>query len=59
MQKDRVLEVLDSCSDEVDVDALIEKLYLLRKIETAEQQIASGQGVPHDQAKKRLEPWLR
>jgi hypothetical protein len=59
MQKEKVLEVVESLSEEVDVDALIERLYLLQKIEIAERQLAAGQGIPHEEAKKRLEPWLK
>lgn len=58
MQKQKVLEVLDSLSEDVDVDSLIERLYLMQKIEIAEQQLTAGQGVAHEDAKKRLEPWL-
>lgn len=56
MQKSKLLEVLNSFSGDVDVDALIEKLYLLRKIEIAERQLAAGEGVSHEEAKRRLEP---
>ena len=59
MQKEKVIEVLDSFADDVDLDALIEKLYLLRKIEIAEREIAAGQGIPHEEVKQRLEPWLK
>ena len=45
--------------EEVDVDLLVEKLYLLEKIELGEQQLAEGNGVPHEDAKKRLEKWLK
>ena len=45
--------------EEVDVDALVEKLYLLEKIELGEQQLVRGEGVPHEEAKKRLEKWLK
>jgi len=58
MRKEKILEVLQALPDEVDVDSLMEKLYLLRKIEVAEQQLADGQGISHEHAKKQLEPWL-
>jgi len=58
MQKERIQQVVDSMPDEVDVDELVEKLYLLRKIEIAEGQLADGKGVSHEDAKKRLEKWL-
>lgn len=58
MQKVKVQRVLDAFPDDFDLDAFIEKVYLLRKIEIGEQQISSGKCVPHEDAKKRLEKWL-
>lgn len=56
MQKDRIQQVVAALPEEVDVDALVEKLYLLNKIEVAEKQLADGEGISHEDAKKRLEP---
>ena len=58
MRKEKIQQVVDSLPEEVDVDALMEKLYLLRKLEIAEEQLADGLGIPHEDAKKRLEKWL-
>ena len=58
MQKERVQQVLDSLPDDVDLDAFLEKLVLLQKIDAGERQIAAGQGVSHDDAKERLQQWL-
>jgi len=59
MRKERIQEVVDELPEEVDIDELMEKLYLLHKIEAGEREIAAGRGVPHEEAKKRLERWLR
>ncbi len=58
MQKEKVQQVLDALPDDIDVDAFMEKVYLLRKIELGEQQIALGKVVSHAEAKNRLEKWL-
>jgi len=58
MQKAIVQKVLDASPDDFDLDAFIEEVYLLRKIEIGEEQIASGKCVPHEDAKKRLKKWL-
>lgn len=58
MNKDKIQQVIDTMPDDVDVDALVEKLYLLNKLEAAERQLAGGEGISHNDAKKRLEPWL-
>lgn len=59
MQKEKVQQLLDTFPEDVDVDAFLEKVYLLRKIETGEQQIKAGEVVSHEEAKKRLDKWLR
>ena len=58
MEKAKLMQVIDELPEQVNIDALTERLYLLEKIEFAEKQIAAGQGVPHEEAKKRLARWL-
>ncbi len=58
MEKARIQQVLDTLPEEVDVDALLEKLYLLNKVQIAERELAEGKGIPHEDAKRRLKPWL-
>jgi hypothetical protein len=58
MQKGRILEVVGSLPDDVDLDSLIEKLYLLKRLELAEEEIAAGRMVEHEQVEKRYASWL-
>lgn len=58
MSKDKVLEALDEFGEDVNLDAFLEKLYLLRKIERAEEDIEAGRTYSHTAAKKRLKKWL-
>jgi hypothetical protein len=58
MQKEKIKQVIDAFPEEVDMDALLEKLYLLDKIEHGEKQLAEGKGISHDQVKERLQTWL-
>ena len=58
MQRDKVLSVMQELPEEVDVDALTERLYLLQKIDDAEKEIAAGKGIPHDEVRRRLAKWL-
>lgn len=55
MNKERIQQIVDSLPNEVDVDAFVEKPYLLSKIEAAEEQISRCEGVSHEDAKKRLD----
>lgn len=50
MQKEKVLQVLDSYADDVDLDSFLEKVYLMDKIETGEKQIVAGEVTSHEDA---------
>ena len=59
MQKEKVRQILDGFPEEIDVDALMEKLYLLEKIETSERELANGEGIPDEEIEERLGQWLK
>ena len=59
MQKQAIQQVLDDLPDDVDVDVLLDRIILLEKIEDAEKRLAAGEGVSHDDAKRRFESWLK
>jgi hypothetical protein len=59
MQREKAQQLIGELPQEFSVDSLVEKLYLLEKIELGEQQLDRGEGIPHDEAKRRLEKWLK
>jgi hypothetical protein len=59
MKKSQIEQVVSNLPETVDVDALIERLHLLNKIEQAEKQLARGEGVSHGTVKQRLSQWLQ
>ena len=59
MQKQSIQHVLDELPDDVDVDLLLDRIILLEKIDDAEKRLAAGEGVEHDEAKRRLASWLK
>jgi len=58
MQKERILEVVEALPENVDVDALIERLYLMRRLEEAEEELANGRVLEHEEVERRMEKWL-
>jgi hypothetical protein len=58
MPKDRLREVVEALPDDVDIDELIEKLYLIKRLEDAEAEVAAGQVLDHADVEKRFAPWL-
>jgi hypothetical protein len=58
MHKEKVRQILDELPEEIDVDALMEKLFLLEKIEMAERELANGEGIPDEEVETHLALWL-
>lgn len=54
MQKETVLQVLESMPEEVDLDELLNRLYVLDQIEAGEQSLIAEGGVPHEAVKQRF-----
>ena len=59
MKKQQIEHVVAELPDNVDVDALIERLHLWDKIDQAEQQLARGEAISHEAAIQRLDRWLK
>ena len=59
MKKNQIQQVIAELPENVNVDALIERLHLLDKIDQAEQQLVRGEGISHEAAIQRLDRWLK
>ena len=51
---DRIIDALRELPAESDVDDAIERLVFLAKIEAGLAQLDRGEGIPHDEVKRRL-----
>ncbi|MCI0361647.1 MAG: hypothetical protein L0211_24450 [Planctomycetaceae bacterium] len=56
MQKQMVIEVVESMPDDVDLDQLLSKLYVLEKIKAGERALVERGGVPQADVEKRNQP---
>lgn len=59
MKKTQLLETIQNMPEEFSVDELMERLLILQKIEEGQQQIRAGQFYTEEEAKKKLEKWLK
>ncbi len=57
--KDIARGVIDTLPDEVTMEDIIDALYIRAKFERGEREIREGKGIPHEQAKVRLQKWLK
>ncbi len=57
--KERIKSLIDKMPDDTTIDDVMHTLYIQAKLERAEKSIREGNGVPHEDAKKRLQKWLK
>jgi len=59
VEKDIAKQVIESLPDTATMDDIIHALYVRTKFARGEREIREGKGVPHDEAKSRLNKWVR
>jgi predicted transcriptional regulator len=52
--RDRILEALQDLPPDATFDDAIERLVLLAKIDEGLNELDAGQGIPHDEVKRRF-----
>lgn len=57
--KEMTLETIKKLPDSCSLDDIMEILWVQKKILLGQQQLKSGQGIAHEEAKKQLEKWLK
>ena len=57
MTKRQILEIIDELPDEVDIDAVIYRLYLKQKLAAAEQDVSNGRLLPQEEVVKETSRW--
>lgn len=53
------INTIKKLSEFCSIDDIMETLWVQKKIITGIDQIKSGKGISHEEAKKRLEKWLK
>ncbi len=57
--KEKVLEAIQSLPAQFSIDDLVERLIVLHKIETGLKQAAEGKTLTTQEAKEKLQKWLK
>ena len=57
--KEKTMELIQQLPDTCSFDDVMEALWIQRKIFIGQEQIKAGQGIAHEEVKKRLEKWLK
>ena len=56
--KQAVIEMIERLPDDASVEDIMAELYFRRKVDDGLRQLDAGEGVDHEQAKRRLGKWL-
>ena len=57
--KDVVRQVIDALPNEATIDDVIHALYINAKFNHGESEIREGKGIPHEEAKNKLQKWVK
>jgi hypothetical protein len=57
--KDVAKQVIDALPADATMDDVMHALYVRAKCERADREIEDGEGITHEEAKRRLRKWLR
>lgn len=57
-EKDKILRAVKSLPNDAGIEEAIDQLYLLYKIDRGVQQLDAGEGIPHEEARRRFREWL-
>lgn len=57
--KQRTMDLLNKLPEESSLDDILEAIYVQKKILTAQEQLEAGQEITHEEARQRLEKWLK
>ena len=55
--RDRVLRAVEDMPSSITFEEVMERVYMLQKIERGREQIAAGEGIPHEEAKRQMKRW--
>jgi predicted transcriptional regulator len=56
--KEAVVEMIQRLPDDATVADIMAELYFRQKVDEGLRQLDAGEGIPHDEAKKRLSRWF-
>lgn len=57
--KDEVRKLLERLPDEVSFEDIQYQVYVLDEISRGEEEVARGEGVDYEEARRRLAKWLK
>jgi hypothetical protein len=57
--KEAVIEMIKRMPDASSLSDIMAELYFRQKVDEGIQELDEGKGIPHEEAKRQLEQWLK
>ena len=57
--KEEVVKMIKNLPDEVGYDEIMAEIYFKQKVDKSLKQIDEGKVISHEEAKKRIEKWIK
>lgn len=57
--KEEILELMEQLPEDATIEDAIERLIILYKIQQGLEQLDKGEGIPQEEARKRIRQWLK
>jgi len=57
--KQSVIAMIERLPDDASVEDIMAELYFRQKVDEGLRQLDAGEGIDHDEAKRRLDKWLK
>ena len=59
MNKEKAITAINDMPQDFDLDALMEKLIFIEKVEKGLEQLNAGNTLTHDQVKQKVKEWQK
>lgn len=59
LDKEKIIDSLRDLPEKTTIEEAMERLYVMAKIEKGIKQADEGQHISHEEAKEKMEKWLR
>ena len=58
-EKEEILALIERLPDNATIEDAIERLVVFYKVQHGLEQLDNGEGIPHEEAKRRIRQWLQ
>ena len=56
--KQEVIQLVQALPETATLDDIMAELYFKMQVDAGLKELDEGKGIPHEEAEKRMEPWL-